>query len=78
MAAYRRDRKLADILLHGKLKRDKPRQRSRCKADCKVCVIKVGKDSICILRGMLYTVSHALSAESGICGRNWTITEGEG
>ena len=41
MAAYKRDRNLADILVHGKLKRDMPRQRPRCKADSIVCAIQI-------------------------------------
>ena len=57
MAAYRRDRNQADILVHGKLKRDMPRQRPACKADCGVYA-----RTLCVLRGTLYTASHALSA----------------
>ena len=57
MSVYMRDRNLADILMHDKLKRDKPRQRSRSKADCKVCVIQIGKDSICTERDVIYDIT---------------------
>ena len=54
MAAYRRDRNLANILVHGKLKRDMPRQRPACKADCRVCAVQVGPDSMCSERDVIY------------------------
>ena len=57
MAAYRRDRNLVDILVHGKLKRDMSRQRPRCKAGCKVCAIQVGKDSMCDERDVIYGIT---------------------
>ena len=46
MAAYRRDRNLADTLVHGKLKRDMPRPRQACKTDCKTCSTQTGATSL--------------------------------
>ena len=52
MAAYRRDSNLSDM--HGKLRRDMPRQRPACKADCRVCTIQAGQDSMCTERDVIF------------------------
>ena len=54
MAVYRRDRNLADTLLHGKLKRDMPRPRQACKTDCKTCSTRTGTTSTCTERDVIY------------------------
>ena len=54
MAAYRRDRNLADILVHGKLKKDMPRPRQACKTDCKTYSTQTGAISVCTERDVIY------------------------
>ena len=54
MVAYRRDRNLADTLVHGKLKSDLPRPRQACKTDCKTCSTQTGATSKCTERDVIY------------------------
>ena len=54
MVAYRRDSNLSDILVHSKLKRDMPGQRTACKAESRVCNIQAGHDSMCTERDVIY------------------------
>ena len=54
MAAYRRPRNLSGIFVYGKLKRDMPRQRLACKADCRVFTMQAGHASMCTERDVIY------------------------
>ncbi len=54
MAAFRRDRNLADILVHGKLKRDLQQNEPTCKSGCKTCNMLMGNSTRCKDRGVVY------------------------